>query len=113
MLISITECKDGVWAGRPDLGYWCNTKPEPDVTSRQSHLNQITVQYPYTLTLHLFLSPDWDEQHGDIKIKESNKPRKSHQQAAEGDYQVGAKHHSNNFYDGGDDENLNGASHEK
>ena len=63
--------------------------------------------------LHLFLSPDWDEQHGDIKIKESNKPRKSHQQAAEGDYQVGAKHHSNNFYDGGDDENLNGASHEK
>ena len=28
MLISITECRDGgVWTGRPDLGYWCNTKP--------------------------------------------------------------------------------------
>ena len=28
MLISITECRDGgIWTGRPDLGYWCNTKP--------------------------------------------------------------------------------------
>ena len=28
MLISITECKgNGIWTGRPDLGYWCNTEP--------------------------------------------------------------------------------------
>ena len=28
MLISITECRGGgIWTGRPDLGYWCNTEP--------------------------------------------------------------------------------------
>ena len=27
MLISTTECKEGMWTGRPDLGYWCNTEP--------------------------------------------------------------------------------------
>ena len=24
MLISITECKEGLWTGRPDLGFWCS-----------------------------------------------------------------------------------------
>ena len=31
MLISITECKEGLWTGRPDLGFWCNS-PRPGVT---------------------------------------------------------------------------------
>ena len=31
MLISITECKEGLWTGRPDLGFWCNS-PRPGLT---------------------------------------------------------------------------------
>ena len=27
MLISITECKEGVWTGRPDKGFWCTEDP--------------------------------------------------------------------------------------
>ena len=53
MLISITECKDGVWAGRPDLGYWCNTKPEPDVTSKQSHIWSLSsIHTPLHISFH-------------------------------------------------------------
>ena len=33
MLISITECKNGMWTGRPDLGYWCNHDPNLPITS--------------------------------------------------------------------------------
>ena len=31
MLISITECKEGVWTGRPDMGFWCNRNPADPV----------------------------------------------------------------------------------
>ena len=34
MLISITECKNGMWTGRPDLGYWCNHDPNLPITSK-------------------------------------------------------------------------------
>jgi len=29
MLVAITECKEGLWTGRPDLGFWCNEEKEP------------------------------------------------------------------------------------
>jgi len=54
MLISITECKEGLWTGRPDLGFWCNS-PRPGVTGWGS-----TEKLPIQLT---------------------NKKRKSEQQA--------------------------------
>ena len=28
MLVAITECKEGIWTGRPDLGYWCTNQME-------------------------------------------------------------------------------------
>ena len=28
MLIDIIECKEGIWTGRPDLGFWCNKEKE-------------------------------------------------------------------------------------
>ena len=28
MLIDIIECKEGIWNGRPDLGFWCNEEKE-------------------------------------------------------------------------------------
>ena len=33
MLISTTECKEGMWTGRPDLGYWCNQE-KPEILSK-------------------------------------------------------------------------------
>jgi len=54
MLISITECKEGLWTGRPDLGFWCNS-PRPGVSGWGS-----TEKLPIQLT---------------------NKKRKSEQQA--------------------------------
>jgi len=32
MLVAITECKEGLWTGRPDLGYWCSEEREPVTT---------------------------------------------------------------------------------
>ena len=27
MLVSLLQCKQGVWTGHPELGLWCNTMP--------------------------------------------------------------------------------------
>ena len=35
MLISTVECKEGMWTGRPDLGFWCS-KPAPPVKGSDS-----------------------------------------------------------------------------
>ena len=29
MLVAITECKEGLWTGRPDLGYYCSEVNDP------------------------------------------------------------------------------------
>ena len=75
MLISKMTCKEGLWTGRPDLGFWCSKQQPPISGDLYCHFHMQEEQ-------HLWLPIGWNQnEESRLPIKRTNKKRKSEQQA--------------------------------